>query len=126
MPPAKKGSSTKKAVKAGKTSAKTDKPKKTKEPKAKKVKEPEDDNGLPKTLEDIIKHMDELEPDKNYYERQADARNKCSKTQKKLRDFANKNPDHEAIRHWVDTKKWQPPDEETLTALMELIKTMIK
>lgn len=81
---------------------------------------------LPKTFDDIIRYMDQVEPDKNYYERQEDSRGQASKTRGKVRKFARENPDHPAVRHWIQTSKWQPPDQESLFALMDLIKTMIK
>jgi len=67
-----------------------------------------------------------IHPGQDYFERQADSRNGCSKTRGKLRKFAKKNPDHPAVKHWIATSKWQPPDKATLHAMMELIKTMIK
>jgi len=81
---------------------------------------------MPKSITAIIHYMDELEPDEDYYRRQADNRGECSKIRKKLRKFAKKNPSHPAIKYYVETKDWQPPDEATLNALIDLIKTMIK
>jgi len=69
--------------------------------------------------------MDELEPGQEYYNRQADSRGGCSGTRGKLRKFAKKNPDHPAVRHWVETNSWRSPDAATLFCLIDLIKTMI-
>jgi len=80
---------------------------------------------MPESITEIIHYMDELEPDKHYYARQADSRGECSKTRKKLRNFAKNNPDHLATKHWLESKNWQPPDQEALNALIDLIKTMI-
>ena len=80
---------------------------------------------LPGSITEIIHYMDELEPDEHYYARQADSRGECSRTRRKLRKFAKQNPGHPATEHWIETNKWQPPDEKTLNALIELIKTMI-
>ena len=86
----------------------------------------------PKSVTAIVKYMDELEPTKKYYARQKDTRNECSKTRKKMRDFARTNPTHPAVAHWVESGKvqkigdWQPPDQETLNHMIALIKTMIK
>lgn len=81
---------------------------------------------MPSSITEVIRFMDKLEPDQGHYQLQADSRGECSGTRGKLRRFARKNPDHPAIRHWVATRKWQPPDTESLFALMELIKTMIR
>lgn len=80
---------------------------------------------LPNSLDGLIRLMDEIEPDEDYFERQADNRGGCSGTRSKLRKFANKNNDHPAVRHWVVTRNWGPPDEETCLAMMDLLKTMI-
>jgi len=77
-------------------------------------------NEIPSSVDDIIRLMDELEPEEHY------CRRSTSGIRGKLRDFARKNQDHPAVKHWIETKKWQPPDHETLRALMDLIKTMIK
>ena len=81
--------------------------------------------GLPSTIDGIIRHMDRLEPGKRYFERQKDSRDGCSKTRKKLRDFANKRPDHPGVRFWVASNSWAPPDVASLEAVMSLLKTMI-
>ncbi|CAB9514421.1 expressed unknown protein [Seminavis robusta] len=80
---------------------------------------------FPDSIPKVIRLMDQLEPGMNYYERQADNRGECSKIRKKLRDFAQKEPDHPGIAHWVETKKWKPPNLESLRALIELLKTKI-
>ena len=82
----------------------------------------------PKTLDAIVRLMDELEPDvkaktgETYFARQADNRGGCSITRGKLRKLARAHPDHPAVRHWMETSKWQPPDAATLRAMMDLIK----
>jgi len=81
---------------------------------------------LPKSIDGIIRLMDELEPDQGYFDRQADNRGGCSGTRGKLRAFARKNPGHAAVEHWVETGSWQPPNETTFHVLAELLKTMIK
>jgi len=83
----------------------------------------------PKTLDAIVHLMDEMEPEvaimtgKGYFEKQADNRGGCSKTRGKLRKLARAHPDHPAVRHWMETGKWQPPNAATLRAMMDLIKT---
>lgn len=81
---------------------------------------------LPSSIDGIIRLMDKLEPDQGYFDRQADSRGGCSGTRGKLRKFARKNPGHAAVRHWVETSSWQPPNETAFRALVELLKTMIK
>ena len=81
---------------------------------------------IPASIDAILRFMDEREPGQNYHERQADSRGGCSGTRGKLRKFANKNPNHPGVAHWVETKDWQPPSKASLVALIDLIKTFIK
>ena len=78
------------------------------------------------SITNIIKYMDKLEPDKNYFGRQVDGRGECSRTRLKLRNHARKHPDDPATSHWCQTGKWEPPNQDVLDNLMALIKTMIK
>lgn len=82
----------------------------------------EDD--IPSKIPDIIKLMDKLDPDQNYFNRRA---NLPKKMRVKLRAFARKeeNENHPAVKHWVSTKDWRPPNETTLRALMVLMREMI-
>ena len=52
---------------------------------------------MPSSIDDIIKYMDRVEPGKHYFDKQKDSRDGCSKTRKKLRTFADKNPTHPAV-----------------------------
>jgi hypothetical protein len=85
----------------------------------------------PRTVDDVIRLMDEIEPNKNYFARQTSPRG----TVTKLRYFAFRNPDHPAVRHYMKNinirslkvpERWHPPNRESLYALMELIKFIIK
>ena len=49
----------------------------------------------------------------------------CSKTRKKLRVFARKNPNNPAVKHWIKTEKWEPPDEDSLITLIGILKKII-
>jgi len=80
---------------------------------------------IPATIDDIIRYMDQLEPSENYYDRQKDTKGGSSKTRGKLRNFAKSYPTNLAVMHWVETGKWQPPNEEVLAALMEVLKNII-
>jgi hypothetical protein len=81
---------------------------------------------MPASIDEIIRYMDHLEPGLHYFERQKDSRNACSKTRGKLRKYAHQHPDDPAVRHWVESNNWQPPDQKALNALVGLIKTLIK
>jgi hypothetical protein len=81
---------------------------------------------MPESITSLIHYMDKLEPQQNYFKRQQDSRGECSKTRGKLRKFARAKPNHYAVAHWVKSKKWQPPNQETLDHMITLIKTMIK
>ena len=81
---------------------------------------------MPQSIDAIIRYMDSIEPGAQYFERQADTRNGCSKTRKKLRAFADKHPSHPAVSFWVATDKWEPPSEFALAEIVKLLKTMIK
>jgi hypothetical protein len=81
---------------------------------------------MPASITAIVRYMDELEPDRGWYDRQRDSRGECSILRGKLRRFARSHPRSLATRHWLETGKWQPPDGEALSELVGLIKTMIK
>jgi hypothetical protein len=85
----------------------------------------DDISTLPKSIDEIIRYMDHLEPDQGYFERQADSRDGCSKTRSKLRIFANKNPTHPAVSHWKRSGSWTPPNKATLDSMIQLLKEMI-
>lgn len=78
------------------------------------------------SIDAILRYMDRLEPGKHYFDRQKDSRGGCSKTRKKLRTFAEKNPSHQAVAHWVATSSWVPPNEGSLHAIVVLLKTLNK
>ena len=80
---------------------------------------------LPKSIDDIIRYMDRLEPDQGYFERQADSRDGCSKTRRKLRIFADKNMTHPAVSHRKRSGSWTPPNKATLDSMIQLLKEMI-
>lgn len=80
---------------------------------------------MPSSISDVIRLMDEICPDQKYYQRQKDSRGECSKMRNKLRTFAKRNEDQLGVAHWVETKNWKPPSDETLRALMVLIRGMI-
>ena len=80
---------------------------------------------LPSSISDVIRLMDKLQPNMQYYKRQQDSRGECSKIRGKLRKYANANKDKMGVSHWIQTNKWKPPDEETLSALMVIIRDMI-
>ena len=73
----------------------------------------------------IVRHLDKSEPHEDWYQRQMDNRGECSSLRGKLRKFARANPGHPATTHWEETGKWEPPNEEVLFALMDLIKSII-
>lgn len=81
---------------------------------------------LPTSIDAIIRYMDTIEPGANYHRLQQDSRGGCSGTRGKLRKFARKKPEHPAVRHWIETSNWAPPNKETLNAMIDLLKTMIK
>lgn len=82
------------------------------------------EDGIPSKIPDIIKLMDVLQPGQNFYGRRE---NLPKKVRVKLRAFARKeeNLDNPAVRHWVDTKDWKPPNTSALSNLMVLIRDMI-
>lgn len=84
---------------------------------------------LPKSIDAIIRYMDKIYPAKpgyhSFYVSQQDSRAGCSKTRKKLRDFARKYPQDPAISHYVLDGKWDPPNQATLDLMVNLLKTMI-
>jgi hypothetical protein len=69
---------------------------------------------MPRSIDGIIHFMDEQEPDQGYYERQQDNRGGCSGIRGKIRKYAKKNPSHPAVKHWIETKRWEPPDAVSL------------
>ena len=81
---------------------------------------------MPDSVDAIIHYMDRIEPGKGYFQKQVDNRDGCSKTRKKLRTFADKNPTHPGVAFWVNTSKWAPPNQTALDACVVLLKTMIK
>ena len=81
---------------------------------------------IPATIDGIIRYMDKLEPGEYYYDRQKDRRGGCSNTRGKLRNWANLNPTNIAVMHYVETRKWQPPNEEVLLAMVNELKNLIK
>jgi hypothetical protein len=116
--PAKK----RKAIEKTNTEAKSTKKAKKQASETNKV----SNSSIPRTLDDIIRLMDNMEPGRYYFDRQKDSRNGCSKTRKKLREYARKHEKDPAVKHWVETGKWEPPTEAALHALMDLIKTFVK
>ena len=80
---------------------------------------------IPDSIDGIIRYMDDLEPNKDYFWNQQDSRGGCSKTRKKLRTFARKNPNHKAVAHWTKSGKWAPPDHIVLDMLITLLKEKI-
>jgi len=82
--------------------------------------------GMPDSIDAIIRYMDRIEPGKSYFRRQADSRDGCSKTRKKLRAHADKHPTDPAIAFWKQSGDWKPPDQGSLDAIVALLKTMIK
>jgi hypothetical protein len=86
-------------------------------------------NSLPDSIDEIIRYMDKNYPAKpgyhSYFVSQQDSREGCSKTRKKLRDYARKNPQDPAISHYVRNNKWNPPDQATLDLMVNLLKRMI-
>ena len=94
-------------------------------PDAKRSKDVHSPPEIPKSIDAIIRYMDELEPTKHYFERQKDSRNGCSKTRKKLRKFADENPEHPAVVHYKESNKWQPPTESVLRQIIALLKKII-
>ena len=84
-----------------------------------------DEEDLPTSIEGIIRYMDSIEPGQKYFRRQADSRNGCSKTRKKLRRHAKQFPDDPAVSFYVSTQKWAPPDRDSLDAIVELLKDII-
>jgi len=82
-------------------------------------------SSLPNSISDVIRLMDKLQPNRQYYKRQQDSRGECSKIRGKLRKYANANKDKLGVSHWIETNKWKPPDEEALSALMVIIRDMI-
>ena len=87
---------------------------------------PGPERDMPDSIDAIIRYMDRIEPGKGYFQKQADNRDGCSKTRKKLRSFADKNPTHPGVAFWVNTSKWAPPNQTALDACVALLKTMIK
>ena len=71
---------------------------------------------MPSSVSDVIRLMDKLQPNRQYYKRQQDSRGECSKIRGKLRKYANANKHKMGVSHWIQTNKWKPPDEETLRA----------
>ena len=80
---------------------------------------------MPSSISDVIRLMNKLQPDRQYYTRQQDSRGECSKIRGKLRKYANAHKHKKGVSHWIQTNKWKPPDEETLSALMVIIRDMI-
>jgi hypothetical protein len=79
---------------------------------------------IPSKITDVLQLMDALSPGSNFSNR----RNDCAKKMRvKLRAFARKeeHQNHPAVRHWVRTKNWRPPNKASLSALMVLIRDMI-
>ena len=76
----------------------------------------------------INRFMDQLEPAEDYYTRQMDNRGGCSKIRSKLRKYARMegNEANLAVAHWLETSTWQPPNHKTLSALVSLLRSMIR
>jgi hypothetical protein len=83
-----------------------------------------DEDGIPQKITEILVLMDKLDEGKNYSKRREGV---AKKIRVKLRAFARKNgnENHPAVKHWLLTKDWQPPNVNTLSALMVLIRDMI-
>ena len=75
---------------------------------------------MPTSISEICRYIDKY-IDPGFYERQQDNRGECSSTRGKLRKFAKKEPTHLSIRHWVETKNWEPPSEEAFFALVDKV-----
>ena len=80
---------------------------------------------MPSSIGDVIRLMDTLQPGCRYYTRQKDSRGECSGLRGKLRKYARANKDKLGVAHWVETKNWEPPSNEALSALMVLSRDMI-
>ena len=95
-----------------------------------------DNESMPRSMDDIIRLMDKLEPTKKYFDRQKtlDSDGKWSSiwTRQKLRALAAKDPTHPAIRYWVERRKvghsnhsiWKPPSKDTLNEMVVLLKNV--
>jgi hypothetical protein len=79
---------------------------------------------IPNKITGILKLMDKLDEGKNYCQRREGI---AKKIRVKLRAFARKdeNKNHPGVQHWLATKDWQPPNFQSLSSLMVLIRDMI-
>ena len=81
---------------------------------------------MPASISEVIRAMDRLTQGRyQYYRRQRDNRGECAKMRSKLRTYARKHEDELGVAHWVETRKWKPPNDEALSALMVLMRSMI-
>lgn len=83
-----------------------------------------------KSIASIVKFMDEIEPDKKYYERQQDKKGECSKLRRKLREYTKKNEggmigNSDIAMAYFVKHKWAPPTHDALGALIDLLRDMI-
>jgi hypothetical protein len=78
------------------------------------------------SIDSIIRLMDTLQPNCHYFDRvKTKSRGDCSQLRSKLRKFANSNSNKVGVKHWVDSKKWTPPNNKALSALMVIIRDII-
>jgi hypothetical protein len=81
---------------------------------------------MPSSIDSIIRLMDTLQPNCHYFDRvKTKSRGDCSQLRSKLRKFANSNSNKVGVKHWVQTKKWTPPNNKALSALMVIIRDLI-
>jgi hypothetical protein len=84
-----------------------------------------DEEDMPSSIDAIIRYMDRLEPGKNYHKRQQDSRGGCSDTRRKLGEYKKQNTDDIAVSWHKVGNLWCPPNQESLNALIELLKVII-
>jgi hypothetical protein len=84
-----------------------------------------DEEDMPSSIDAIIRYMDRLEPEKEYYKRQQDNRGGCSKTRRKLREYKKQNTDDIAVSWHKVGNVWCPPRLQILKALIERLKIII-
>jgi hypothetical protein len=84
-----------------------------------------DEEDMPSSIDAIIRYMDRLEPEKEYYKRQQDSRSGCSKTRRRLREYKKENTNDIAVSWHKLGNVWCPPSLQILKALIERLKIII-
>jgi hypothetical protein len=84
-----------------------------------------DEDEISSNVGSIIRYMDRLEPGKNYSKRQQDTRGGFYKTIRELTEYQQQNTNDRAISWHKVGDVWCPPNQETLNALIELLKVII-